>query len=203
MLSNIAKTAIAAAAFAALPGAAQAGTTTTTANVTMQVASQCTLSGATVYLGAFKTTDTWGAVGAKHGNISGPTFTAGTVGGQSLKFGTVTCDAGLPWALTIKGTGNGTALGSIMITLNGKFSIMYPAIKRVGTVTVNDSNSSWTGTGQQVWNSPLYSTGTGAAQDLMGNVTVSLFGAGATAYATTVLGAAGTGSDTLSYVLTF
>lgn len=68
MVRNFIKAAMAAATFAALPGIAQAGTSTATANVTMQVASQCTLSGATVYLGAFKTTDTWAAVAAKHGS---------------------------------------------------------------------------------------------------------------------------------------
>lgn len=204
MIQKFVQVAVATTALVMLPAAAaQAGTSTATANVTMQVANQCMLSGATVYLGPYKSTENWAAVGAKHGSSSLGTYTAGTAGGESLKFGTITCDAGLPWALMIKGTGNGTATGTIMLTLNGKFSIMYPAIRRVGTTTVPDGNSHYLGTGQQVWSTPLYGTGAGTPQDLFGNVTLMFTGAGSTAYATTPLGAAGTGSDALTYTLSF
>lgn len=200
MVRNFIKAAMAVATFVAVPGIAQAGTRTATANVTMQVASQCTLTGATVYLGAFKTTDTWGTVAAKHGVATFGTYTVGTAGQESLKFGTVTCDTGLPWNLTIKGTANGTGAGLIWITVNGKFVLMYPGIKKVGTKTIADSGL-WSGTGQQVAQSPVYETGTGAPQDLFGNVTLNF--SGSTATSTTPLAVVGNASDTLTYTLTF
>lgn len=205
MLSNFAKTAIAVATFAALPGIAQAGTNAATANVTMQVASQCTVSGADVYLGAFRTTDTWSAVGTKHGYMTnGFTYVQGTAGQESLKFGSVTCDAGLPWRLQIKGTSsNASNTGAISIMLNGKISIMYPAIKRVGGVVISDSNTYWPGTGMQVWSNILNQTGTGAPQDLLGNVSVAFYATGTTANPTSTMGWSGSASDTLTYTVSF
>lgn len=204
MIGNFARAAVAVTALVALPGVAQAGTTTATANVTMQVGSQCTLTGANVHLGSFKTTDTWGTVGAKHGSINVLTYSSGTVGKESLNYGSVTCDLGLPWSLSIKGTNTGTYAGAIKITLNGKVSVMYPGIKRVGTVSQADTSSmSFPGTGVQAWNSNVTGVGTGTAQDLIGNITVSYSSTGVTATSTTALGAVGSGTDTMTYTLTF
>ena len=204
MVWNFIKAAIAAAAVAALPGVAQAGTTTASATVTMQVASQCTLSGANVHLGSFKTTDTWGTVGAKHGSVNTLTYTTGTAGLESLSFGSVTCDPGLPWSLSIKGTNGGfNAVGAIKITLNGKVSVMYPGIKRVGGVQLSDSNTYFVGTGVQAWSTNVSQVGTGAAQELRGNITVSYTASGVTGTQAVALGAVGSGSDALTYTLTF
>lgn len=204
MVRFLSKAAFGLAAFVALPSAAQAGTTTASATVTMQVASQCTLSGANVHLGSFKTNDTWGTVGAKHGSVTVLNYAVGTVGQESLSFGSVTCDPGLPWSLSIKGTNGGfNAVGAIKITLNGKVSVMYPGIRRVGGVQLSDSSPYFLGTGVQAWSTNVSQVGTGAAQELRGNITVSYTAQGVTGTQAVALGAAGSGSDTLTYTLTF
>lgn len=191
------------AVLGALPSAAHAGTSTATATVVMQVGSQCTVTGANVHLGSFKTTDTWATVGEKHGyNFLG--FTSGTAGSESLNFGSITCDSGLPWTLTIKGTSSVlTATGAIKITLNGKVAVLYPAVKRIGAYTLSDSSSSLPGTGVQIWQTSAWGNGTGAPQDILGNVTVAFGILGVTATPSTALGSVGSASDTLTYTLTF
>lgn len=204
MVENFARAAIAAAIFIAVPGVAQAGTVTATANVTMQVGTQCTISGANVHMGSFKNTDTWGTVGAKHGSYV-YVYTGGTAGKQSLYFGSVNCDAGLPWSLTIKGSSTGSqTLGAIRLTLNGKTAVMYPAIKQLGASIVSDSMSAFfPGTGNQVWSTALSGIGTGAPQDMYGNITVSYTAAESNITSSTVLGPVNSGSDSLLYTLTF
>lgn len=206
MVRFLSKAAFGLAAFVALPSAAQAGTTTASATVTMQVASQCALTGANVHLGSFKTTDTWLTVGAKHGYLLSFTYTPGSAGQESLNFGSVTCDAGLPWTLLIRGTNSASgSSGGIKLTLNGKVAVMYPAIKRVGGVVMSDVGPmSFAGTGAQVWASSASSTGKGVAQTLLGNVTLSFNTAhGTTVTSGTAMGNVGSATDTLTYTLTF
>lgn len=203
MFKDVVKAIAATATFAALPSVAHAGTSTATANVSMQVGGQCAVTGANVHLGSFKTTDTWATVGDKHGyNLIG--FTSGTVGTESLNFGSVTCDPSLPWTLSIKGTSAAIgATGAIKMTLNGKVAILYPAIKRIGAFTLSDSSSSLPGTGVQIWQTSAWGNGTGAPQDILGNVTLMFGLLGSSASPSTVLGSVGSASDTLTYTLTF
>lgn len=205
MIRNFARTAIAAAALTALPGAAQAGTTTATANVTMQVGTQCAVSGANIHLGSFKTTETWGTVGAKHGSYVFNVYTGGTAGKESLYYGSVTCDLNLPWTLTVKGTATGTgSVGGVKISLNGQTAVLYPAIKRVGSVNLSDNMPSYfPGTGAQVWQIAAQGTGTGARQDLYGNITLTYSATETTVTSTTTMGAPNTGTGSLTYTLTF
>lgn len=205
MAKNIIKVAMAAATFAALPGVAQAGTSTATANVTMQVGTQCVVSGANVHLGSFKSTETWGAVGAKHGSYVFNVYTAGTAGKESLYFGSVTCDLNLPWTLTIKGTATGTgSVGGVKLTLNGNTAVLYPAIKRIGSVTLGDSMPGYfPTTGYQVWQNAAPGTGTGAKQDLYGNITLTYSALETTVSSTTTMGVPNTATGSLTYTLTF
>lgn len=63
MIKNVSKVAIVAAALVALPGMAQAGTATATGTATLTVINQCTVTGATVNLGSYTTSNTWANVG--------------------------------------------------------------------------------------------------------------------------------------------
>lgn len=202
MIKNVSKVALVAAALIALPGAAQAGSATASGTATLTVINQCTVTGATVNLGTYTSNQTWANVGAALGSHNGTTYTAGSQGQEYLNFGSVTCDSGAPYTLTIKGTSTGVS-GAIKITQGGKVVNFLPAIKKVGGTTVADSNASYAGTGAHVYTSAVAGTGTGAAQTLLGNVTLALGTSGSTALATDTLGTAGTASDTLSYTLNF
>lgn len=192
-----------ATALAALPGVAHAGTSTATGTATLTVINECTVTGATVNLGTFTSANTWGDIAAALGRSdSGSDYTAGSNGQEYLNFGSITCDSGAPYTLTIKGTATGDA-GAIKLTHNGKAATFMPGIKKLGGNLVADSNATFAGAGVQVWQTPVAGTGTGTAQALLGNVTLSFAGADTTALATDTLGAAGTASDTLTYTLNF
>lgn len=205
MVKNFASAMIAGAFLATLPGIAQAGITTTTANVTMQVGSQCSVTGANINLGTYKNTDTWGSVAAVHGWLDTAfSYHSGTAGRESLNFGTVTCDSGVPWSLTIKGGNTTYPTGAINLSHNGKAAIFYPGIKKVGSIYLVDSSPTYyPTTGYQVWQTPVTSSGTGTAQTLLGNVTLIFPSASGTVDSLTALGSSGTISDTLTYTLTF
>ena len=202
MIKNVSKVAIVAAALVALPGMAQAGTATATGTATLTVINQCTVTGATVNLGTYTSNQTWANVGAALGSFAGTTYTAGSQGQEYLNYGSVTCDNGTPYTLSIKGTATGVA-GAIRITHNGKTATFLPGIKRLAGNVVADSSATLPGTGAQVGTGTLSGTGTGAAQALLGNVTLSFSATGTTALATDSLGVAGTASDTLTYTLNF
>lgn len=200
MIKNFSKLAIVAAAAAALPGVAQAGTSTATGTAVINIVSQCAVTGANVSLGSYTAAQTWNQVGAAVGLHDGTKFTAGSQGLEYLNFGSVTCDADVPYSLAIKGTGTN---GTIKITHNSKVAAFLPAIKKIGGAGVADSSSAYAGTGAQVWTSAAAGKGNGQAQALLGNVTLDLKGAGATVVGTETLGVAGTAQDTLTYTLNF
>lgn len=202
MFKNLSKLAIAAAAVAALPGVAHAGTATATGQAVLNVINQCTVTGKNVNLGTFTATNTWGQVAAALGGYNGTTYTAGSLGQEYLDYGSVTCDNNTPYTLSIKGTATGVA-GAIKITHNGKTATFLPGIKRLAGVAVADSSATYPGTGAQVGTGTLAGTGSGVAQTLFGNVTLSFSAAGTTALATDALGVAGTATDTLTYTLNF
>lgn len=202
MFKNVSKLAIAAAAIVALPGVAQAGTATATGTAVLNVINQCTVTGATVNLGTYTAAQTWSQVGAALGSFNGTAYTAGSQGQEYLNFGSVTCDNGTPYTLTIKGTATGVP-GAIKITHNGKTATFLPGIKKLAGNTVADTAANLGGTGAQVGTAQLAGTGTGAAQTLFGNVTLSFSATGTTALPTDALGVAGSASDTLTYTLNF
>lgn len=194
-----------AAAFIVAPSMAQAGTGTASGTATMSVMSQCSITGATVSLGTYSTNTTWATVGAalgQYSTISG-SYTPGTRGTEYLKFGSVTCDPGQSFAVSIRGTGTNAASGAIMITLNGKVAVFIQAIKRIGSDVVADNVISNPGAGAVLFNGPASGTGTGSAQDLLGSAIFGLGYPGSTVVGTDTLGAATTASDPLTYTLTF
>lgn len=200
MMKNIAKLAIVAAAVAALPGAAQAGTSTATGTAVINVITQCAVTGANVNLGSYTAAQTWNQVGAAVGLHDGTKFTAGSQGLEYLNFGSITCDNNVPYTLSIKGTGSN---GVIKIAHNAKVATFLPGIKKIGGVVVADTSAAYAGTGAQVANTAAAGKGSGAAQALLGNVTLHLKGTDSTVVGTETLGVAGTAQDTLTYTLNF
>ncbi len=199
LVKNISAVALA-AAVAALPGAAYAGTSTATGTATLTVINQCSVTGATVNLGTFLSSQTWGNVASALGGFTGTVFAAGSQGQEYASWGSITCDNAAPYNLRIRGTGTA---GGIKITLNGKTAIFSPFVKKLGGVVVADNNASIVGGGAQADTTGLSGTGTGAAQALLGSAVLTYAGTGGTVLATDALGAAGTASDTLTYTLNF
>lgn len=201
MFKNISKFAFATAAVVALPGMAQAGTATASGTATLSVASQCAITGATVNLGSFKTTDTWGTVlGQNGGWTASGVYTAGSRGFEYANFGSVTCDNGMPYTLTIWGT---SALAKVIrITVAGKTAYMAPFIKKIGATTASNIGSA-IGAGNAVYSgSSLAATGTGSAQVLLGSAQLDL-SPSLGLLDSDRLATAGTYSDTLTYTLNF
>lgn len=189
----------------AFTGVARAGTTTATYTATMEALSTCSVTGATVNLGAYRPTQSWADVGTAMGWYNG-TYKPGTAGQEGLNFGSVTCDAGIPYTLSIKGTGPSLLGidGAINLYLNGKVMSAWIFVKKLGATTVADSNSTFSGAGVHINYVNLAGTGTGAPQQLRGSA-VMLY---VTPYSTSSiqiypLSTTGPVADNLLYTLNF
>lgn len=206
MLSNFKNLSCAALAIAAmaLPGIAYAGTNTATGAANLTVVSQCSVTGGAVNLGSFKSSDTWGDVSNLLGLYDPGGYVPGTAGREYLNFGSVICDAGTPYSLTIKGSGPD---GTVQLGVNGKVVTFVTAFKKVGNVVQTDNSTDFVGAGRVViyGNTPAAS-GTGTPQTVLGSATLITSGYtyyGTTAALTDTLGNSGAFSDTLNYTLTF
>lgn len=191
-----------AVAVMALPGAAHAGTGSATGTATMAVVSQCSVSGANINLGTYLSTNTWFTVGNATGiNFNGG-YTAGSQGQEYLNYGSVTCDAGTPYTLSIAGTGTS---GTVKVTVNAQVGAFQPAVKRIGGTVVTDSDGGFAGVGNIMTTRPLSATGTGTAQTVLGSVLLTSPGAGfgSTNSLTSQLTQKGVFTDTVNYTLTF
>lgn len=201
MIKHVSKFALAATALVALPGAAQAGTSTDTGAASMTVINQCSVTGANVNLGTYTTNQTWGDIGQALGSNPGDYrggYSPGTLGQEYMNFGSVTCDSGTPYTLSITSSFMGEA---ISLNLGEKTGIFVPMIKKIGSATVADVSWGWTGAGGYAPRG-VAGTGTGAAQALLGSVILDSV-LGWSAQPTDRLATAGTVSDTLNYTLTF
>ena len=202
LIKNISAIALA-AGIAALPGAANAGTSTATGTANLTVTTQCSVTGANVNLGSYTTAQTWGDVGAalgKHDDASG--YAAGSRGFEYLNWGSVTCDNAMPYTLSISGT---ASLGRIKMAVGTKTATFDLYVKKVGTNTVSDTNGTTIPGGGALMNAggDVTVLGTGAQQDLLGSVVHARSATDNTAAATDALGTAGTYNDTLTYTLKF
>lgn len=205
MLSNFKNLSYAALAIAAmaLPGIAHAATNTATGAANLAVVSQCSVTGGAVNLGSFKSTDTWGDVSNLLGLFGPAGYVPGTAGQENLNFGSVTCDAGTPYSLTIKGSGRE---GTVQLGVNGKVVTFVTAFKKVGDVVQTDNTTAYVGAGRVVYASPATASGTGTPQAVLGSanlITSNYAVYGTTAALTDALGNSGAFSDTLNYTLTF
>lgn len=204
MISNFKNLSSAALIVAAmtLPGVAQAGTGSASGTSIMTVVNQCSVSGTNISLGTYLGTHTWYTVGNATGINFTNTYTAGTQGQEYLNFGSVTCDAGTPYTLSIAGTGTG---GAVKLTVNSSVSAFQPAVKRLGGTVVSDSDAAFSGVGNIMTTRPLSGIGTGAAQTVLGSVmlTNSGVGLGSNFLLTSPLTQKGVFTDTITYTLTF
>lgn len=196
------KLTLAVGAIAALPGMAQANTSTATGTVSMTVLDQCSVTGATVNLGTYTANQTWGDVGAAVGSLDGMyNFYPGSLGAEYLNFGSVTCDAGVPYTLSIRGTYS--SFGEIGIAHNSKRARFFPAVKKLGGTVIADN---WTSGSGHVFQDgdDLSAVGTGSAQSLIGSA--FMFNLASTWDAPSdsdTLAVAGVSTDTLTYTLNF
>lgn len=203
MNHKLALSALAAAAALALPSAAQAGTSTTTSSASFAVADQCTVTGATVNLGTYTSTQTWGDVAAVWGTSEGNTRYIGTKGTEGLEYGQVLCSNGLPYTLVVKGNWS-TGFSSTFV-INGRTTYLVPMFKSLGGVVLPDvNNSNIVGFGTRA-SFNISGTGTGVAQVLRGTMLVGIDAAGTPngTFRTTQLATNGQVSTPLTYTLTF
>lgn len=200
-IKNLSSAALAVAAIS-LPGAAIAGTGSATGAATMSVVSQCSVSGANIHLGTYLSTNTWFTIGNATGINFNNGYTAGSQGQEYLSYGSVTCDAGTPYTLSIAGTGTS---GTVKVTVNAQVGAFQPAVKRIGGTVVTDSDAGFAGVGNIMTTRPLSATGTGTAQTVLGSVLLTSPGAGfgSTNSLTSQLIQKGVYTDTMTYTLTF
>lgn len=169
---------LALAACLASASAASAGTGTASGTATLNVVNQCTITGANVSLGTFRTTDTLQALANQTGYWDGVTgkLEPGTNGIGTVSLGSVTCDNGTPYTISMQGMG---WLGSVDIQMPAGVVEVYPMVKKIGDYVVPDGDADANGFGK--WaspeklatyteQSPLGTTANGAPQQIMGNV---------------------------------
>lgn len=182
-----------------LPGAAHAGTGSATGTATMTVTSQCSVTGATVSLGTYSTSQTVGDIAVTLGYLDGPggeTFHRGTTPDGALNLGSVTCDANTPYLFAIYGTDY--SVGDVFSFDLGskKLSASVWGQKLGDQVLAPNWFASTRWLGQKT-----ASTGTGAPQQILGNIYLEL-SYGDIALSDPV-GPAGTYSAPLFYTLIF
>ena len=191
----------------AAPGAAHAGTATATGTANFNVVNQCSVTGTTVDLGTYTTTDTAEKIGQQLGYWDDDTlfeFFTGSVGQGTMNLGSVTCDDGTPYSLRIQGNG---PLALVGIPLEPGTLPMYTFVKTIGDITIPDETYTpgWGSLTDSV-SDPITGIGSGSAQAIRGNIVASLFlhdfNPGALKR-NQQLGAPGVYSDTITYTLTF
>lgn len=203
MIKIISRIALVAAAVAALPGAAQAGTSIRTTNASFNVVNQCSISGATIDLGTYTTQQTWGDLAASIGHLDANSgvYTAGSRGNWLMKLGTITCQNNLFYGFTIHGSSNDPqANKAVELTIGGKTARLQLYVTKVGGDFAVDDNILGRGIG--VGADPVPWIGYGVPQDIEGSALL-LTTATTTAQLADKFAAAGTYADTLTYTLTF
>lgn len=202
---------VGAIASAMLPAAAQAGTTTVSVPVVLNVNPQCSVTGGVVNLGAYYSNQYWYQVANSIGyylagindSLSASGIRQGTRGWEYANFGSVTCDAGTPYTLLIKGTS--TNSNNIRLNVNGTIAVFMPAIKRLGGNVVPDNpGSNYAGSGHHMYFGALSATGTGAPQEMRGSAVINLnLSDESTVRSNNLIGPNGSYADTLTYTLNF
>ncbi len=201
MKRKIALSALATAAALCLPAAAQAGTSTTTSTASFTVAEQCSVAGATANLGTYRADQTWGDVGNVVGANRDGIILNRNSGAAYLTFGAVTCSAGLPYTLVIRGNFDG--VGSYFL-VNGEVAFFTPFVKKLGNADVRDSRPvDYFGMGTQFGDS-IAGVGTGTAQAIVGSMIAEFSQIPKSgAVQSTPLGQTGQHATPFQYTLTF
>lgn len=198
---------MATAAALALPGSAQAGTGTAAGAAAMTIAPQCSVTGADVSLGTYTTAQTIGDVAAHVGYWAPPEgmeLVPGAVGEGEMSLGSVTCDAGAPYSLTIAGNSIGDWDGvNVGFELGGKLLRASVWANRIGDTLLG---SNFVGSASSWWISyrPASAVGTGLPQDIRGNVFLEMEpGGGTTVTFSDPIGGPGVYAAALLYTLNF
>ena len=202
MIVRIIKAALVGATLFAVPGMAVAGTSTATGAASFNVTNQCSVTGATVNLGTYLTSQTWAHVAAELG-LWNNSYTVGTRGQEYLTWGSVNCDAGIPFSLNLRGTSaHPWVPGGLRFTVGGAVLHFNPYVKKIGQTTIPDSPGSPSGAGAYIGqtNAPATAVGTGGPQEIRGSVT---YNAAASGNLSSALTATGAFTDTLTYTLNF
>ena len=203
-------------ALAAFPGMAQAGTSTATGAASLNIVNQCSVAGANVDFGTFTANDTIADVTAVNGRWDmtggGVLYTIGTRGIEYAEWGSVTCDNGTPYSITIHGTGNylSTPNAVQFIWQNQSGSrvglVMDILVKKVGSDIAPDTEMEYPGAGTIVSRQPVAGIGTGAPQPIRGSAIFNFLGVGdatGTYYVQSEKLVPGAYTDTLTYTLNF
>lgn len=198
-------------AYAFLPSNAYAGTTTVLTNVAFTITGQCIVEGGTVNLGTYTNRQTWRDVAqslgyfvvGSNGDVSGNGLTVGSRGLEYANYGSVTCDANIPYKLTVRGSGASSNM--IRISIGQATALFMPALKRVGgEVAPNNGGSAYGDSGHQFAFGPFSGSGTGKSQELLGSAVINLSSATeSNVQSGASLSSNGTYSDTLVYTLEF
>lgn len=208
---NIQKVALAVALIAA-PGLAHAGTSTATGSANFNVINQCSITGATVNLGTYTSSNTVGDVAADLGGVDlNFDYIAGNRGVEYANWGTVTCDIGTPYTVEITGTNSNPedyATGAIQFNWvdasSQQKSMKFQAVvKKIGDDIVPDNFEWWPGAGAIVsiyFRSKAAGVGTGLPQEIRGS---AVYDQDASQGIRTDLLKPGTYTDTLTYTLNF
>lgn len=164
---------IAMAACLAGASAASAGTSSGTGTANMNVINQCTVTGANVHLGGFRTTDTVNTVVGQIGyrDLAYRLYHVGTNGVGTVPLGSVTCDNGTPYTITMDGNG---VDGSIEIQLPEGNLKLYPMVRTVGDLVVKRYDGLFgigaTQANLDRHNTQILQIADGAPQQIMGNL---------------------------------
>ncbi len=204
--SNLAKV-ILCAGLAAAPGMVLAGVSTATGIATLTVINDCTVVGSTVNLGTFSTAQTWSDVAGELGSLDFGALIPGSLGQEYVNWGSVTCDAGTPYTISIKGTGldpaapdalnlvsTGTAAGGGAIAA----SYLLPFVTKIGGVPVANDGM-FAGAGAYAPH-PTPGIGSGTPQPILGSVAHGNLASGPGLADRLV---AGNFTDRLTYTLNF
>lgn len=189
----------------AAPGAAHAGTATATGTANFNVVNQCSVTGTTVNLGTYTTTDTVEKIGQQLGYWDDDILQmfVGSAGQGNVDLGSVTCDNGTPYSLKLEGNGQA---GSVGIPLAPGALNVNIFVKTIGGITLPDENyaSGW-GSETSTFTTPLGGIGSGSAQAIRGNLVPTLisYDFPGLIKRNQQLGTPGVYSDTITYTLTF
>lgn len=188
--------AIAAVAVAALPHAAQAGTSTATGTATVNVIDQCSVAPKNIDLGIFSVDDTWSTVGKSLGYLDNVTlyFRGGSKGLTYVDYGTINCSAGTIFQLSIKGTGPN---GTVKLKIGPATGLFAPFLKTFDGEAVLDGFDAPAGGGVRIHMSTFLQKANGSNQTLHGHMP-TLFN-GDLPIPTEKLVEGGTFTDTLTY----
>lgn len=171
---------------AAIPTIAHAGTSTDTGTASLNVINQCSIAGSNVDFGTFTSNDTIADVTAVNGRWdiagSGVVYTVGSRGIEYAEWGTVTCDNGVPYSITIQGTADNWAApnGIEFVWQNQSGStvgmVMDILVKKLGNETVPDSEPEYPGAGTIISRQPVAGVGTGTPQQIRGSAIYNFYG---------------------------